>query len=173
MKYGIAIFPTKKLQDFVNSYRKRYDAHYALIPPHVTLKTAFEIDENDMKSVTYELSSIAKETAPIPLNIYKVSSFAPVNNVIYLKVDPNEELISLHEKLHNGTGYFNDNREFSFVPHITIGQKLSDDEHSDVLGALKMTDIEHEEIVDRFHLLYQLEDGMWTVYETFRFGKDC
>ncbi len=173
MKYGIAIFPTKKLQDLANSFRKRYDAHYALIPPHVTLKTAFEIDESDMKSVTDELAVIAKETAPIPLNIYKVSSFAPVNNVIYLKVDPTDELVSLHEKLHSGNGYFQDNREFSFVPHITIGQNLSDDEHSDVLGTLKMTNIHHEEMVDRFHLLYQLEDGMWTVYETFRFGKDC
>lgn len=173
MKYGIAIFPSKKLQDLANSYRKRYDAHYALIPPHVTLKNAFEIDENDMTAVTDELCYIAKETAPIPLNIYKVSSFAPVNNVIYLKVDPNEELLSLHEKLHSGSGYFKDNSEFSFVPHITIGQRLSDDEHSDVLGSLKMTNIEHEEVIDRFHLLYQLEDGMWTVYETFRFGKDC
>lgn len=42
MKYGIALFPSKKLQDLVNSYRKRYDTHYALVPPHVTLKTAFE-----------------------------------------------------------------------------------------------------------------------------------
>ncbi|WP_223700633.1 YjcG family protein [Sutcliffiella deserti] len=173
MKYGIAIFPSKKLQDFANSYRKRYDAHYALIPPHITLKTAFEINESDMRAVTEELSSIAKETPPISINIHKVSSFVPVNNVIYLKVDPDEELLSLHEKLHAGMGYFEDNREYSYVPHITIGQNLSDDEHSDVLGSLKMTEIEHEEVADRFHLLYQLEDGMWTVYETFRFGKDC
>ncbi|QFT88446.1 2',5' RNA ligase family [Bacillus sp. THAF10] len=173
MKYGIAIFPTKKLQDLANSFRKRYDTHYALIPPHVTLKNSFEIDESDMKSVTDELAAIAKETAPIPLNIYKVSSFAPVNNVIYLKVDPTDELIQFHEKLHSGSGYFQDNREYAYVPHITIGQNLSDDEHSDVLGTLKMTNIEHEEMADRFHLLYQLEDGMWTVYETFRFGKDA
>ncbi|BBP88575.1 hypothetical protein BsIDN1_21930 [Bacillus safensis] len=27
--------------------------------------------------------------------------------------------------------------EYAFVPHVTVAQKLSDDEHSDVLGTLK------------------------------------
>lgn len=33
-----------------------------------------------------------------------------------------------------------------------------------------MQEVSHEEIVDRFHLLYQLENGSWTVYETFLLG---
>ncbi|CRH79619.1 Uncharacterised protein [Chlamydia trachomatis] len=35
-----------------------------------------------------------------------------------------------------------------------------------------MLDISHEEEVKRVHLLYQLEDGAWTVYETFRLGAE-
>ncbi len=38
MKFGVVIFPSKKLQDLANSYRKRYDSHYALIPPHLNVK---------------------------------------------------------------------------------------------------------------------------------------
>jgi len=171
MKYGIALFPSKKIQDLVNSYRKRYDPHYALVPPHLTLKTAFEANDEDIEAITDELRKIAQLTSPIKLSIKKVSSFYPVNNVIYLKVEPTEELIELHEKLH--AGELNSQPEYAFVPHITIGQKLSDDEHSDVLGSLKMLDVQHEEMVDRFHLLYQLENGSWTVYETFLLGKDC
>ncbi len=38
MKYGIVAFPSKQLQDFANSYRKRYDSHYTKITPHITLK---------------------------------------------------------------------------------------------------------------------------------------
>ena len=45
MRYGIAIFPSKEIQDEANSYRKRYDPHYPLIPPHITLKDAFEADD--------------------------------------------------------------------------------------------------------------------------------
>ena len=61
--------------------------------------------------------------------------------------------------------------EYSFIPHITIGQRLSDDEHLDVYSQLKLVDVAHEETVDRFHLMYQLENETWTVFETFRLGK--
>ncbi|MFT4412421.1 YjcG family protein [Fredinandcohnia humi] len=170
MKYGIALFPSKQLQDFANSYRKRYDTHYALIPPHLTLKNAFEASDEEIKEISRELENIAKQTRPIQLKVLKASSFYPVNNVIYLKVEPNEELMNLHESLHSGS--LSQETEYAFVPHITIGQNLSSDEHSDVFGQLGMLKIEHEEEIDRFHLLYQLENGSWTVYETFRLGRD-
>lgn len=168
MKYGIVIFPSKKIQDLANSYRKRYDPHYALIPPHVTLKS-FEATEEEIKQTTDALNAIAKVQQPFHMNVKKVSSFQPVNNVIYLKINPTEELQLLHEKINEQT--VGEKSEYAFVPHITIGQKLSDDEHSDVYGSLKMLDVEHEETVDRFHLLYQLENGSWSVHETFRLGK--
>jgi 2'-5' RNA ligase len=170
MKFGIVIFPSKKLQDFANSYRKRYDPNYSLIPPHLTLKYAFEGSESDIKKMSEELDNIAKKYKPFPLHVYRVSSFYPVNNVIYLKVEPTDELIGLQKDLHSG--YFESPSEFAFVPHITIGQKLSNDEHSDVLGQLKMLEVDHTEMVDRFHLLYQLENGSWTVYETFLLGEE-
>ncbi|PLR78789.1 hypothetical protein CU633_03065 [Bacillus sp. V3-13] len=170
MKFGIVIFPTKKLQDFANSYRKRYDAHYALIPPHLTLRSAFEATEEQITELAKKLEDIAGKYEPFRLKVYRVSSFHPVNNVIYLKVEPTEELKGLHNDFLKS---FDDGQpEYAFVPHITIGQNLSDAEHSDVYGSLKMLKVEHEETVDRFHLLYQLENGQWTVYETFRLGKD-
>ncbi|MBD1381957.1 YjcG family protein [Metabacillus arenae] len=170
MKYGIVIFPSKKVQDLANSYRKRYDPHYALITPHLTLKSPFEATDEEINVIANAIREVAKSTDPIELTIKKFSSFSPVNNVIYLKVEPTEEILSLHKALHSGK--LESNPEYSFVPHITIGQKLSDDEHSDVLGSLKMMNIEQSETIDRFHLLYQLENGSWTVYETFRLGKD-
>lgn len=170
MKYGIALFPSKKLQDLANSYRKRYDPHYALVPPHLTLKTEFEASDENLKKITQEIRKTAQDANPLKISIKKFSSFSPVNNVIYLKVEPTEELQELHEKLHSDS--LSSKPEYTFVPHITIGQKLSDDEHSDVLGRIQMLDTQHEEVVDRFHLLYQLENGSWTVYETFLLGKD-
>ena len=51
MKYGIVAFPSKKLQDLANAYRKRYDPHYALITPHMTIKDVFEADDKEIKQV--------------------------------------------------------------------------------------------------------------------------
>lgn len=170
MKYGIAIFPSKKIQDEANSYRKRYDPHYPLIPPHITLKEAFEADDKMIDELIPELKRIANETKPFHIRINKVSSFVPVTNTIYLKVEPEEQLDQLYEKLH--TGKFPQNNKFAFVPHITIGQKLLDDEYSDIFGRMKMRDFQFEDKVDRFQLLYQLDNGSWTVFESFVFGRE-
>ncbi|MFS0782832.1 YjcG family protein [Bacillus sp. 1P06AnD] len=170
MKYGIAIFPSKKLQDLANSYRKRYDPHYALIPPHLTLKEPTEATETEMEAIVAQLTETSKKCKPFQLSILKASTFQPVNNVIYLKAEHNAELDRLHNQIQQdlkGT-----EASYAFVPHITIGQALSDDEHSDVYGQMSMLDLRHEEIIDRFHLLYQLDNGAWTVYETFKLAKD-
>lgn len=170
MKYGVAIFPSKEIQDEANSYRMRYDPHYALIPPHVTVKEPFEADSEELKDLVKELKTIAKETSPFPLRVLKVSSFFPVTNTIYLKVDPVKELMNLNDRLHSGD--LPKEQTFAFVPHITIAQKLSDDEFSDVFGSLKLQEFNMECTVDRFQLMYQLENGAWTVHETFTFDKE-
>lgn len=171
MKYGIAIFPSKKLQDKLNSLRKRYDPHYVLIPPHLTLKESFEADDDQIQSVIEKVHEIAGKIPSFKLNLTKVSSFHPVNNVIYLKAEETNELKQLFELLNSGD--LQHDRPYGFVPHITIAQKLSNEEHHDILETLKMMDIKHEEMIDRFQLLYQLDNGSWTVYETFHLGKDC
>jgi len=169
MKFGVVVFPSKTIQDFANSYRKRYDPNYALIPPHLTLKTGFEATDLEIQDIAKKIHELTKNYNPFSLRISKFSSFAPVNNVIYLKVEPTEVLEQLHHDLKLN---FSSGQEYNFVPHITIGQNLSDDEHSDVYESLRMNKIGFEETADRIHLLYQLQNGSWTVYETFRVGKE-
>lgn len=170
MKLGIVIFPSKKLQDFANSYRKRYDPNYSLIPPHITIKPAFNADEDQMEQLTVQLQEIANNYHPFHIQASKFSSFKPVNNVIYLKIEESEELTNLHKEIIDTVNI--EDPEYAFVPHITVGQKLSDDEHSDVYGTLRMNQFHYEDTIDRFHLLYQLDNGSWTVYETFRLGRE-
>lgn len=170
MKYGIAIFPSKQIQDEANGYRKRYDPKYDLIPPHITLKEAFQVDNNVIKDIVTELKHIANSMDPFTININKVSTFSPVTNTIYFKVEQIPQLDQLYEKMHEGI--FPKNAEHNFVPHITIGQKLSDGEYADVSGSLQMKQVELEDVIDRFQLLYQLDNGSWTVFETFVFGEE-
>ena len=166
MKYGVVAFPSKKLQDLANSYRKRYDPHYALITPHMTIKGVFEANDSEIEQLAKEISEVAKRYKPFKLKARGISSFMPVTNAIYFKVEPNQDLMDLHEALH--TDALGTDKDYAFVPHITIAQKMTSGEHDDIYGQLKMQGVDHEETIDRLHLLYQLEDGSWTVYETFR-----
>ncbi len=170
MNYGIAIFPSKEIQDEANSFRKRYDPNYALIPPHLTLKEPFQAEQEKINELIVELKNIANQMEPFSIDIKKVSSFAPVTNTIYLKVEPCQELSHLVENMYSGK--FPKEMRHPFVPHITIAQDLVEDEYSDILGSLRMKTFDFTDEIDRFHLLYQLENGSWTVYESFVFGKE-
>ena len=171
MKYGVVAFPTKKLQDLANGYRKRYDPRYSKITPHMTVKGVFEADEREIVQVAEAIRNVSAKHKPFELNVSKVGSFAPITNTIYFKVAPNEALLDLHKALNNDE-FFGALPEYAFVPHVTIAQDLTSGEHDDIIGQLKMIGVDHSELVDRLHLLYQLEDGSWTVYETFRLQED-
>lgn len=170
MKYGIVIFPSKEIQDKANALRKRYDPQYPKIPPHITLKSGFTMDDVTRDGIVQELKKIANDMDPFTMHISKVSSFAPVTNTIYFKVEPISALTTMFDKMHSGQ--FPDNGEYTFVPHITVAQSIIGDEYSDIYGTLQMKNIELDDTVDRFQLCYELDDGSWTVYETFVFGQE-
>lgn len=171
MKYGISIFPSKKLQDIANSYRKRFDKKYSLIPPHITLKKTFDASEDEISAIANYVKQVAHQVEPFTIEITKAKSFHPANNTIYLKVEPTPELENLNNALNNEE-FFGGNSDGTYIPHLTIAQEISNDEHFDLLAQLTNLNISHQEKVDRIHLLYQLEDGIWTVYETFRLGAE-
>src|SRR5690625_6655408 len=96
MKYGIAIFPSKHIQDEANALRKRYDPRYDLIPPHITLKSAFTADDSLLGEIIKELRKIAKETKQFKINMNKVRTFVPVTHTIFIKIEPLPELTDLN-----------------------------------------------------------------------------
>ncbi len=166
MKIGIVAFPSKHLQDLANNYRKRYDPHYAQITPHITLKDAFDVDEEKVKEISDTLHKVSEKFGPLKINTSRVSSFFPTTNTIFFRIEPTSQFEKLHQVLQQEIPY--GAPKYVFVPHITIAQQLSDSEHDDIFGQLRMTGVNVEETIDRIHLLYQLEDGSWTTYDTFK-----
>lgn len=166
LKYGIVAFPSKKIQDLANTYRKRYDPHYALITPHLTLKDAFDADESQIVEISKSLEEISAQFAPLQIHASRISSFYPTTNAIYFRVEPTAQLENLHtsiqEKINLGVP------KHVFAPHITIAQKMTASEHDDIFSQLRMVGVDETDVIDRIHLLYQLEDGSWTTYETYK-----
>ncbi|MBD0379230.1 2'-5' RNA ligase family protein [Paenibacillus sedimenti] len=166
MNCGIAIFPSKQVQDAANSYRKRYDPHYNFIQPHLTIREKEEWDEMRLGSAVDRLEVVTRGIAPFEIEFNRFSSFYPVNNVIYLALSDTTNMENLHNAICKDelaeTG-----KTYSYNPHLTIGQQIGDDELHDVLSSLKKNPVDFRSRVDRVHLLYQTENGAWTVYQTF------
>ncbi|UFJ41705.1 2'-5' RNA ligase family protein [Brevibacillus humidisoli] len=168
MKYSVVIFPSSQVQEVANSYRKRYDPTYALIPPFIRLKEAFDLEESALPQLVDHLEQVASSTDAFSVRFHRVSTFHPTNNVIYLGIQNKEPFEAIHQKI---MAHFAQKEVYAFVPHLTIGRDLADDELKDVVSQLSMAKIDLTTLVDRFHLVYQLEDGTWTVYQTFLLQK--
>lgn len=166
MNYGIAILPSEDVKEFANSYRKRYDPHYKLISPHITLKEAFTIVEEKLPILIAELEEVAKSTPSFKVTISKFSTFYPVNNVIYLAIDNNEAIFDLYHKIQQKEP--DPEKPYTFTPHITIAQKMNADELLDVYSAIKSQEFHAEFEVKEFHLFEQDEDKVWHIKHTFR-----
>jgi len=169
MKYSIVVFPSSKVQEVANSYRKRYDPTYATIPPYIRLKEAFDLDESKLPELVAHLEQVAADTPSFTTHFHRVSSFHPTNNVIYFALQSKEEFTELHKKI--TTHCVNQQETYAYVPHLTIGRDLADDELRDVMSQLDMLKLDLSSEIDRFHLVYQLEDGIWSVYQTFLLKK--
>ncbi|HLR18478.1 MAG TPA: YjcG family protein [Staphylococcus sp.] len=166
MILGLALIPSKAFQDEVNAYRKRYDAHYAKIMPHITIKGQFEIDDNDLESVKETIKSKLEGIPTVDVHATKASNFAPITNVIYFKVQKTETLEKLFYKFNNGD--FHGVPAHSFVPHFTIAQGLTSQEFEDIYGQLKLAGIDYKETIEQLSLVYyDEEEEKWKVLDNF------
>lgn len=170
MYFGIATFPHKEIQDVANSYRKRYDPHYSLIPPHITLKERFYLDQSKINEVSQELEQLANKMNPFTIEITKIKHFHPTSPTLYLAIEQGSSLLT---ELHNQIeGLFNSGKmPYDYIPHLTIGQKMDEEELHDVYSSLRLKRFQLSSVIDRFHLMYQLENRSWTIYQSFLLGK--
>lgn len=168
MILGLALIPSKTFREKIDAYRKRYDERYAQIPPHITIKDSFEVEDNDFDSVKEDIQSRIEGIAPLHIHATKASNFAPVNNVIYFKVEKTPELEELDNRFNNGDFY--GQPEHSFVPHFTIAQGLTSQEFEDIFGQVKLAGIDYEETISGLTLLkYNNEADKWETIDTFSF----
>ena len=169
MRYGIVIYPEQEIQERANALRMRYDSHYALIAPHITLKEPFEVKEKDLDNVIQTIEELVANTPPFNLTINKVGSFIPTSPVIFYGFEKNSNIVDLYEKLNSGILY--QPSVHAFVPHITIAQDLSEAELTDLYNRFKLHQFNIGVSVKEIHLLYQTENKTWKTHKTFSLNE--
>jgi 2'-5' RNA ligase len=166
MLFGIAVFPEKHVQDVANRLRRRHDPHYSLLPAHLTVREADEWSEDRLALAAGHLDRTTALLAPFQVRFNRVSTFYPVANVLYLALEQPNAMQALQKAICSGP-LAEPNRTTIYTPHLTIGQNMSAEELHDQYGRLRMQSFELTSRIDRVHLLYQLENNSWTVYQTF------
>ncbi|TLS50464.1 phosphoesterase [Paenibacillus antri] len=166
MNFGIVIFPPKDVQDAANSYRKRFDPHYSLIQPHLTIRESESWDPPTLANAVERLSDVAAKLPPVEVKLNRFSTFYPVSNVVYMALENPKPLERLHEAVCDGPLAVRE-RKYSFTPHLTVAQGVGGDEMHDIYSSLRPIPLAFSFVVDRLHLLYQTDNGAWTAHQTF------
>ncbi|MFS0727643.1 2'-5' RNA ligase family protein [Paenibacillus sp. 1P07SE] len=166
MYIGLVIFPSRTVQDFANSWRKRLDPRYSAIQPHLTLRSGLEVDEEALAAITTHLEQETAVQPAFTIRYNRASTFYPVSQVIYLALEDPRPVIALYGALCTGP-LAEPSQPYVYTPHVTLGQELSPDELHDVHASIRQEAIDFTDRVDRIHLLYQTANGSWTAYQSF------
>lgn len=167
--YALVVYPADEVQNIANAYRKRYDTQYAFILPHIKLAEPFELPEERLPELMQELEKTALSLEPFTIRFHKVGSFAPTNNVVYLGIKDHSTLIKLNQLLEGILP--TPAQQYSYIPHLTIGQNLTYGELNDVYSRLRMIKIDMDSLIGSFHLLVRSENMVWKTIQSFSFGK--
>ncbi|MUT66154.1 2'-5' RNA ligase family protein [Paenibacillus sp. NEAU-GSW1] len=168
MQFGIAAFPSKEVQDFANGWRIRHDPRYSAIPPHLTVRDKSELSEEQLQETVAHLDKVTATLTPFTIRFNRVSTFYPVNNVLYLALEDPLPFKHLHQLICNGPLAIQ-KQNYVYTPHVTIGQQMNADELHDLYGNLRMSKVDLTTKIDRIHLLHATENGFWTAYQSFLF----
>ncbi|EPZ52569.1 2'-5' RNA ligase family protein [Alicyclobacillus acidoterrestris] len=125
MQRAIHIFPNFENVRRIEDLRKQYDPLYGLIAPHMTLVFPFD---SDISSVALEdhVRVCVSGIPSFPLVLREVTGAK--GGYLFLNVKRgNDWIVRLHDVLYSGPLRQFLNRQFTYVPHMTVGRipKLS------------------------------------------------
>jgi 2'-5' RNA ligase len=123
---AIVLFLPEPEPDAVMVLRRRFDPLFGSLGAHVTLVFPFQSDLSP-EALREHVEQVVRGVSPITVRLADVTGGADVsgNNAHYLFLNVkrgNDALIELHDRLYNGPlkGYLS--REFTYMPHVTVGR---------------------------------------------------
>jgi 2'-5' RNA ligase len=186
MRTGVVIWPDPGTSEVVNELRARYDAHYRLIGPHITIAFPGEV-EISQAEVQARVAQAASKIPPFSatfnqwLGITSLAETYPeetrqfiqrytnaVNAILLLADDGAAEMLELRGLLHQAIpqpGFL-----LSYPPFMTLGQTLSDVDYVQALAELSDYQPAYQFEVTGLDLLLENTDGTWTVLGTYPLG---
>lgn len=124
--YFIGILPPQDILAEIEKLKKicmiKFHSKHALrLPAHITLISPFHSNKQKILSLKTALKGLSKEDIIIKLNGFSYFK----NNVIYVNIDNNNELLRL--KKHIDDKILREHKiktaDINFIPHITIASK--------------------------------------------------
>lgn len=122
--YSVVAYLSGKLSEFVDDLRRRLNPNFAGWLAHVSILPPRPLQAAQEETVR-EIRKRCAVREPFLVGIDGVSTFWPVNGVVYLSLSlGSQHLVELHDAL-NCCGLERE-EPYPYVPHVTIAQELDE-----------------------------------------------
>lgn len=178
--YFLAVIPPEPVyseaQTLKQLFADEYNSKAALrSPPHVTLHMPFLIKPEKESELLQVL--VAEFVKPTPFEI-RLDGFGQFKQrVIYIKIEPSDQLEALHKSLQRvmkqNFNIFNaDYKDRGFNPHLTVAfRDLKKQEFKNAWSQFKDRDFSANVLVNSFSLLKH-NGKHWEVFKDFELRKE-
>jgi 2'-5' RNA ligase len=164
---GVAIAVPEPFGAELTKWRETLGDPLALaIPPHITLITPMQVDDDQLASVIDHLELVAKQQWSFDIQLRGTGSFRPVSPVVFVALAAG---ISDCERVERAvrSGPLSHPLKFNYHPHVTVAHDVP----PDVLDRAfdELADYEALFDVDEFGLFERGADGVWRTESEFAF----
>src|SRR5258707_10845148 len=113
-KFAVVFFPKINV-DQINSFRQKYDPHWYIIPPHITIVSPV-LDLSETMLIEH-VERVAKEGKFFSIHVTGLTRTS--DDCLFLLVkEGNDEIVNLHNKLYSGILASYLPTDISFTPHM-------------------------------------------------------
>ena len=155
MVYAIVIYPDLQNDSKIREFRKKYDPHFQLINPHITVVFPFpDIEKEKIKS---HISKIIKKHNGFSLRLKGlVKSF---DNWLFLTMkEGNDKIVKLHDQLYTGILKEHLREDIEFIPHVGLGLFETEEEYKKAENEAKNLNLDYKCKVKSIHLIHLKDD---------------
>jgi 2'-5' RNA ligase/GNAT superfamily N-acetyltransferase len=163
-RLAVALVVPEPYRTEIDGLRRALGGDIARIDPHLTVVPPVNVrDELVPEALGLLRRAAAELPGPLVLGVGPGATFMPVNRVVYLAVDGVEKELGALDRLRAGAndGVLSREDQRTFVPHVTISNKVDADQVPSALHALAGYRIEVSfEAVDL--LAFDTEGRRWS-----------
>lgn len=170
--FFIALIPPEPLRSLVQKLKARFSSSFSTkkalnSPPHITLIPPFRTDEAEITSIVNQIEEFVLNESTFEITLMGFGAFQP--RVIYIDVEPNNNLESLQKRLSSTLMVTNEPKQFK--PHLTIATRdLTPEKFRRAWNIYK-----NEPFNESFHAtaVYLLKHNgrSWDIYQEYPFGR--
>lgn len=151
----------------INALRRKYDKQTAAaIDAHVTVAGPSDTD-TPIAEIGTTVARFTSSADPFGVTITGVDTFLPISSASFLRIEPKDGLVALHDGLVAQLCW---KEAFPYFPHVTVTEYLSPAETTQVAKELLARDIRETGVLDAVTLLHKGSDGRWVPLHEFRLG---